>query len=298
MLEFGEIREFIRLIVDEWREDEVSRLSISIAYFTIFSIPPMIIILLLLVGTLFNGVELRSVERLALFIGADAAAALGEIIEDVNQFEARRNIFATLLGIGTLLFGASAVFRELRRALNVIWGVTPRPEVPFFRRVFQQFLSFGMVFAFGFLLVVSFIVSTVLQAILDRLPADAVEFVLLTSLIQQGVSLLVFSMVFTVLLKLTPDVIVRWRDVLVGGVVTAILFVTGQSVISFYFGRGNLESTYGAAGWIIVLLLWALFASNIFLLGAEITQIYAKRYGGYVAPNRLAEWVDEQDTQV
>jgi membrane protein len=198
-------------------------------------------------------------------------------------------IVATVIGIATLVFGASGVFGELQSSLNTIWEVAPKPNQGIWATIRQRFFSFTMVVGVGFLLLVSLIVSTALGAI-GTLFGQSVIWNVINFAISFGVTTLLFALVYKVL----PDVKIQWSDVWIGAVVTALLFTIGKAALGWYLGRQSTTSTYGAAGSFVALLLWVYYAAQILFLGAEFTQVYAKEYGSQITPAENAVPLTEE----
>jgi membrane protein len=261
-----------------WQKDNAPRLGAALAYYTLFSLAPLLVVAIAVAGVLFGqeAAQGRIVHELAGLVGTAGARAVEEMVANSRKPEA--GLVATSVALVTLLIGASGVFGELRGALNVVWDV-PEAAMPtgvlgFLR---QRLASFAMVLAVGFLLIVSLVFSAALEAthgILGRVLPDAG--VALHVFDALG-SLLVVTLLFALLFKYLPDTRVEWRDVWFGALLTSVLFGAGKQLIGLYLGRGSFSSVYGAAGSVVVLVVWVYYASQIFLFGAELTQARARQ---------------------
>lgn len=268
----------------DWSEDKAPRLGAALSYYTIFSLAPLLLLALAIAAFVFgeDAARGRIDQELQGFLGTEGAAAVQEMITHARKPGA--GLMASTIGIVFLLFGASGVFAQLKDALNTIWEVAPKPGRGWLRTVKDRFLSFAMVLCIGFLLLVSLVVSTALSAVAswtrDVLPGPDVLFHVANAL----VSLAIITMLFALIFKYLPDVKIAWKDVWLGAVATAVLFTAGKFLFGLYLGRGTIGSTYGAAGAVIVVLLWAYYSSQILFLGAEFTQAYAKSFGSRIEP--------------
>ncbi|MCK6627462.1 MAG: YihY/virulence factor BrkB family protein [Anaerolineae bacterium] len=273
----------------EWQEDKASRLAAALAYYTVFSLAPLVIIILGLVGYIF-GQEATSgylVEQMQGLMGQEGAALIQTIIAGAAQ--PTSSMVATIIGLVTLLLGASGVFGQLQDALNTVWGVAPKPGLGIWGFLQTRFLSFTMVLGIGFLLLVSLVLSAALSALDQFLvtllsDASALALQLLNLVLSFGLVSLLFAMIF----KILPDVQIEWRDVWLGAAVTALLFSVGKFLLGYYLGRQSFGSTYGAAGSLLLILLWVYYSAQILLFGAEFTQVYTKRFGSGFRPAKNA----------
>jgi len=284
----------LRQTVTEWMEDGALKLSAAMAYYSIFSIAPLLIISISIAGLVLGEEAVRGQldEQLTGYIGAQAAASVQSMVQ--NAAKPAQGWIGAVTGFAVLLLGASGVFGQLKDALNIIWDVkvTQKSGVMLFIR--QRLLSFGMVLVIGFLLLVSLLLSTAIAALNKYLnsylgiPAE------IWALITMAVSMLLLSVLFATIFKILPDIQVRWKHVWVGAIVTAILFEIGKWGLGYYLGRESTASAYGAAGSVVLLLLWIYYASCILLFGAEFTQVYAREGGREIKPAPNAEFVSEE----
>ncbi len=279
----------------EWQRDRVSRLAAALAYYTVFSLAPLLSIAIAIAGAVLGEEAARGqiVELTRGTIGQDGAEIIQTAIQNANQSQAGG--LASIVSIVILLFGASGVFAQIQEALNTVWNVRVKPGSGIKEIIRKRLLSFSMVFAIGFLLIVSLILSTLIsflgQAASDILPG--VDF--LWGLLNFVVSLIVIAVLFAIAYKYIPDVEVAWKDVTIGAIVTSILFAIGKWVLGLYLGRSGFASAYGAAGSIVIILAWVYYTAQILFYGAELTQVYARKYGSGIVPNRHAERVPSID---
>jgi membrane protein len=280
-------------------EDKCPQLGAALAYFTVFSLAPLVVVLLGVFGLIYGGSEHardKITEQLQYFIDPSGI----KVIQDIaaNASKPKAGILAATIGIIVGVFGASGVFGQLQEALNTIWGVKPKPGGGLLGFIRARFLSFAMVGGVCFLLLVSLTLETILRGLNDYLkammPGGAVVAMALFLLFDLLIIILLFALIFRYL----PDAKIAWRDVWVGATLTAVLFVLGKFVLALYFGSGAAGSAYGAASSLITLLLWIYYAAQILLFGAEFTQVYANTYGSLVEPKKHAVKVERTERQV
>ena len=270
-------------------EDDVPRLGASLAYYTLFAIAPVLLVATAIAGLAFGAEAVRGeiVGQIDYLVGRDGARAVQSLLEGASQ--RRAGYLATIVGSVTLVLAATGAFLELQTALNTIWRVKPNPtNATFTAFVMDRVRSFGLVVAIGFLLLVSLAVSAALAALGSWLERISPGMPLVWNAVNVLVSLAVITALFTMLYAFLPDVKLRGRDVVVGAFVTAILFTIGKQLIGFYLGQSTTASTYGAAGSVIVLLLWVYYSSQVVLVGAEFTRIYTQRQGRRPRPEPFA----------
>jgi membrane protein len=272
--------DLLRQTFQEWNDDKAPRLAAALAYYTAFSIAPLIVIVIAILGFVVNTDSVRSdiINTIATNVGSDAAEFVSGMIDAVN--EPRVGIISTVLGIVTLLFGAIGAFSQLQGALDVIWDVEnekrPGGLLSFLR---DNLLSFGMVLFVGFLLLVSLVINAAIAGISESASRVVGDTSGVLSLINLVLSFVVITALFAMMFKYLPHVRIAWRDVWVGAAVTALLFTIGRFALGLYLGRSGTTSVYGAAGAFVLILLWIYYSSQILLFGAEFTQVYARRYG-------------------
>ena len=285
------MRRWISILKDtgeEWYDDGAPRLAASLAYYTLLSIAPLSLLCVAIVGFFFGDEAARGqvAGQVATVTGPEAGKAIQNVI--LNAHDAKAGIVSTILGIVLLFVGASGVFGELQTALNSIWDVKPKPDRGWQGFVRDRFLSFTMVLGVAFMLLVSLFVSAALSSVgrvlSDSLPGGAGVWQVLNFALSLGIIAVLFTLIF----KVVPDVRVRWRDVFVGGLVTALLFSIGKLLLGLYLGRSSVASAYGAAGSVVAFVVWVYYASQILFLGAEFTQVYARTLGKPIAPSTHA----------
>ena len=270
----------------EWSEDKASRLAAALAYYTIFSIAPLLIIAIAVAGLAFGQEAARGQldRQIQGLVGQQSAELIQTMVESASK--PTSGIIATVIAIATILFGASGLFGQLQDALNTIWEVEPKPGRGILGIIKDRFLSFTMVLGIGFLLLVSLVLSALLSALdpylTDLLPGSIYLLQILNFVISFGVITLLFAMIY----KILPDVKIAWSDVWIGAAVTSLLFALGKFLIGLYLGNSSAGSAYGAAGSLVILLLWIYYSAQILLFGAEFTQVYAKKYGSWAASQR------------
>lgn len=273
----------------EWLRDDASRISAALAYYSIFSMAPLLLIAISISGLLFGEEAARGVieEQLTGAMGPESASTIEEMIESAKR--SGGNVAMTLVGIGVILFSASGVFAQLKAALNTIWNVEKREDAGWKALVIDRFLSLSMVLSVAFLLLVSLILSTVLNSVTgwisQTLPLHPAFWQLTGALISFAVVTILFALIFKVL----PDVEVRWKDIWTGALLTAALFTVGKFLLALYLGREGADSAHGAAGAVILILSWVYYTANIVLFGAEFTQVYARHHGRRIVPTELAQ---------
>ena len=280
---------------EDWKQDKAARLAAALSFYTALSIAPLLVIAIAVAGLVFGQEAARGqiLSELQALIGPETARTLDSMIEGANK--PRSGIVATAVGVVVLLFGASGVFAELQGALNSIWEVEPKPGRGFWGIVRERFLSFTMVLVLAFLLLVALVLNSML-AIMGNwvqvfLPGGEALWQVVMQLASFGIATLTFALIF----KFVPDVEIAWRDVWIGALVTALLFTIGKAVISVYIGRAGVVSTYGAAGSVMVLLIWVYYSCQIVFFGAELTQAYARWYGSRIVPSKNARPVDASE---
>jgi membrane protein len=283
----------IRETLSEWSEDKAPRLGAALAYYTVFSIAPLLVIAVAVAGLLFDPAEAERalLGQLGGLVGASGADLIGEMLAATRKPGA--GILASILGIVGLLLGAMGAFGQLQDALNTIWEVKPKEGRGLRGLIHDRLLSLSMVVTVGFLLMVSLVVSTVLAAVGTFVGGWLPESVLLLNIVNFLLSLIVITVLFALLFKYVPDVKMAWNDVWLGAAVTAVLFTIGKTAIGLYLGNAAVTSSYGAAGSLVVLLLWVYYSTQILFLGAEFTQVYANQFGSRVAPADNAVAVGE-----
>jgi len=278
----------LRETFTEWNEDKASRLAAALAYYTVFSLAPVLIIAIAIAGAVFGEEAARGeiVTQIQGLVGRDGAKFIETAIEGANK--PRAGTIASLISIAVLLFGASGLFAQLQDSLNTIWEVQPKPGRGLIGILRDRFLSFTMVLGVGFLLLVSLVLSAGLSALVNFLGSLLPAIGALLQLANFVLSFAVTTLLFGLIYKVLPDVKIAWSDVWSGAIVTSLLFSIGRFALGLYLGNSSFGSTYGAAGSVVIILVWVYYAAQILFFGAEFTQVYARRYGSRIVPAKNA----------
>jgi len=295
----GNAVSLLKQTFQEWLDDKAPQLGAALAYYTVFSLAPLILVLLAIVGLIFRndpaGAWDRITQQMNYFLDPSAVQVVQSIAQKASQ--PGKSTIATIIGIALALFGASGVFGQLQDALNTIWGVKAKPSRGIWGFLRSRFLSFAMVGGICFLLLVSLAIEALLKAfshyVQSALPGGIVVALGVYVIFDFAVVVLLFAMIF----KFLPDVKIQWRDVWIGAVMTAILFGIGKWLLGLYLGSGAAGSAYGAASSLITLLLWVYYSSQILLFGAEFTQVYAARAGREFEPSEYAVRVETREVE-
>ncbi len=277
----------------EWSEDNASRLSAALAYYTVFSVAPLLVIIMAIAGFVFRGSEGRLMEQIGSFVGPQAASILQTMLENARR--PGSGIVAGVIGIVVLIVGASGVFYELHSSLNTIWDVERKSEKGIMGVIRTRTSSFLVIFLIGFLLILALAASTAISTFGNLLAGTIPGMEYLLQAANFLLSFAVIGVLFAVLYKTLPDVDIRWSDVAVGAGVTSLLFVIGKLLIGLYLSKSTVASPYGAAGSLIILLAFVYYSAQIFFVGAEFTQIYANRYGSRLLPSEHAKAIPEEE---
>jgi membrane protein len=285
---WGKVWPVLKDTFSDWSTDKCPRLGAALSYYTVFSLAPVLIMAIAVAGLVLgrDAAQGKIVEQLSGMLGADAARMLQAAVLKSSQHQA--GILATVIGLATLLVGATGVMVELQDALDTVWKVLPKPGASLKRFVRARILALALVLTLGFLLLVSLVLSAGLEIFVNWAGAWLPRWVALGYILNYGVSIGVIALFFALLFKWLPDAKVAWKDVWFGALVTSALFHVGKYLIALYIGRASVGSTFGAAGSLAVLLVWIYYSSQILLLGAEMTRAYANRYGSRVVPDENA----------
>lgn len=275
----------------EWSEDKVSRHAAALSYYTVFSLAPLLLIAVAVAGLVFGEAAARDriVGEIGALIGTQGAEAIQGLIASAS--EPKEGVIATVVGVAALLFGASGAFSQLQDSLNAIWEVRRKPRSGIVGAIGKRFTSFSMVLVIAFLLLVSLVLSAALSALGAWAGGFLPESPWILRAAHLAVSLGAVTALFALIFKILPDVSIRWGDVWMGAFVTALLFTAGRFLIGLYLGRSAVGSTFGAAGSLVIILLWVYYSSLILFYGSEFTQVYATRRGSRAVPDEGAEAV-------
>ncbi len=287
---FSNLPTLFKLSFQDWKDDKASRLSAALAYYTIFSLAPMLLIILAVTSLFWSRdvVQDQILNQVQGLVGAEGRTFISDMLTTASS--PAKGIFATIVGIITLLWGALGVFNELQNSLNTIWEVEEEEEqeqgfIGAIKKIlFGRLLSFGMILGIGFLLLVSLVISAGLSAVQETMgnaiPLSEILLQILNLIISIGIVTVLFALIF----KFLPDADIAWRDVWLGAFVTALLFSLGKFLIGLYLGNSTVGSSFGAAGSLVLLLLWIYYSAQILLFGAEFTQVYANKFGSKIVP--------------
>ena len=280
--------------VSDFIDNKSFRMSAALAYYTVFSIAPMLIVIISLCDFFYGREAIQGVifEHMQGFIGAEAALQVEQIIR--NATISKDITWASVIGIAALIFAATGVFAEIQDSINYIWRLKAKPKKGWVKLVVNRVLSFSMVVSLGFILLVSLIVNSILdllgQQLLKLLPGMA-------AYVAYGINTFITfsttSFLFAIIFKVLPDARIEWRDVITGAITTTILFLLGKFAIGYYLGKTHISSTYGAAGSVVIILLWVYYSAIILYFGASFTRSYTMHKGRNIFPNDYAVWIQE-----
>jgi len=273
----------------EWSEREPFSNSIVVAYYTIFSLPGLLVIIVNLAGYFFGqeAVTSQISSQVGGLVGGNTGQAIEDMVANASRTEGRG--LSTVLSVATLLFGATGVFYQIQQILNKMWEVKPKPKQKILKLVRDRVFSFGLILVIGFLMLVSLVLSAAVTTLSKWVSSYISEtLVVLFSAVDILLSIGVVTLLFAAIYKFLPDARIRWRDVWVGALLTSVLFVIAKFLLGLYFGHSDPGSTYGAAGSIILIMLWVSYAGLILLFGAEFTKVYADTYGEKIEPTEVA----------
>ena len=289
----------LKLTTQEWLSDKAPQLGAALAYYTVFSLAPLVLILLAIVGMIFRddpaGAWQQLTEQMSYFLDRTAV----QLVQNIAQKAAQpgKSTLATIIGIALALFGATGVFGQLQDALNTIWGVKAKPGLGIWEFLRTRFLSFAMVAGVCFLLLVSLAIEALLKGFSHFIQAALPGGLSIAISIYLIFDFAVIATLFAMIFKILPDVKTRWNDVWIGAVMTAVFFSVGKWALGLYLGSGTAASAYGAASSLITLLLWVYYSSQILLFGAEFTQVYAREFGSPIKPAKYAVQIEQQEIE-
>ena len=282
----------------EWNADDPWRLSAIVAYYAVLSLPGLVVVIINTVGAIW-GVDIvqgRLTDEIAAAIGSSAADSIKEIIASTQGGD--KSLVSTIIGVASLIFGATGVFYHLQLSLNKVWDLKQDEDAGIKKLVIDRLMGFGFVMVIGFLLLVSFLLSATLALLdgyLERIFSGFSVYIAMAA--SEIISLGVITVLFALLFKYLPDAKIQWRSVWAGGFLTAILFTIGKYLLGLYFGSADPGSTYGAAGSMVLILLWVSYSCLILFFGAEFTWVYANTYGHKIQPNEAAVYISEDEDE-
>lgn len=287
-----------RQAVTEFLADNGMKLSASLSYYTVFSLGPVLIIIISLAGIFFG----REAVRGKLFfqinglVGNEAAIQIQQIIQNIEQ--SQMSASGAVFGVIALVVGATGVFAEIQDSINYIWSLRAKPKKGWLKLLMNRLISFSLIVSFGFILLVSLVVHALMDVLHDKLSGlfDS-SMVLLFEGFNYLILFLVISTLFAIIFKVLPDGKIRWRDAYAGAFFTSILFMLGKFLIGFYLGASNIGVTYGTAASIIIILLWVYYSSIILYFGAEFTKVYTMNFGKGIIPDKTAVFIVKQEVK-
>ena len=298
MKKFLSYFKLIKITGSNFIEDNVFKLSASLAYFTVFSIGPILLIMISLAGIFIDkaDVQNRLYGQLNELLGPDSATQVMQIIQNIQSSD--QGTIGTIIGLILLIVGATGVFTEMQDSINFIWSVKAKPKKGWLKLILNRLLSFSLVIGMGFILLVSLIISAVLDLISDQLLYYLKDYtVYLFYAVNLAVVLTVVSVLFAVIFKVLPDAHINWKDAFIGAGFTSVLFLLGKFGIGLYLGNSDVGKTYGAAASIVILLLWVYYSALILYFGAEFTKTYAMEKGGGITPDDTAVFIIKQESK-
>lgn len=284
--------------INGFLDENCMKLSASLAYYTVFSLGPMLVLLISLAGIFLghDAIEGKIFYEIKGLIGSKAALQVQEMIKNLQL--SGKSTTALVISVITLAVGATSVFSDIQNSINMIWHVKAKPKRGWVKLIKDRLLSSSLIISLGFLLVVSLIVNGLIIALTDRLKIYFPDItVLLLNLINLLISFIIISSLFAIIFKILPDVKIKWKDVRAGAIFTTIFFIIGRFLIGFYLETSGTESAYGAAGSIILILLWVYYTSAILYFGAVFTRVYAEYRGSAIEPADFAVHVEEKETE-
>lgn len=280
----------------EFINDNVLKLSAALSYYTIFAMPPLLIIVISWCGLYFGpqAIQGELYGQIKGLVGGPAALQIQEIIKNVNL--SAHSTVTAIIGVIILVIGASGVFAEIQDSINYIWGIKSKPKRGFIRFVVNRLMSFSMIATVGFLLLVSLVISSLMEILnkklLIHLPPDTIYLYYVLNLV---ILFLIITLLFVVIFKILPDGKIAFRDCILGASFTAVLFMGGKFAIGAYLGSSNIATVYGSAGSIILILAWIYYTAIILYFGAEFTKVYSKIYGRKIIPNKYTVLIEKSE---
>jgi len=290
---------YLKQVAREFREDDILKYSASLAYYTVFSLAPLLIVIISVCGVLFGreAIQGQIYGQIKGLVGSEAALQVQDTIKNIHI--SGHNFFASLISIIILVIGATGIFGEVQDSLNKIWGLRVKTRKTWWKLILNRLLSFSLIISIGFVMMVSLLLNALVSAFSNYISRYATDFSLaLIQITDSVLSFVTITFLFSLMFKVLPDAKIKWKDVLIGGLITSTFFTLGKLAIGYYLGQSNLTSVYGAAGSVIVIMVWVYYSSIILYVGAEFTKVYAKLHGGKIYPNEYAVWIKTDETQV
>ncbi len=279
-------------------DDRGLKLSAALAYYTVFALAPLLMLVISLISTFLgkDAIQNNIYPQIKSYVGSSAALQIQEMIKSISL--SGKTTIAIVTSVITLVIGATSIFMEIQDSLNMIWRVKAKPKKGWLKMLTNRLISFSMIISLGFLLLVSLLINAIVLALSNRITQYFPEVtVQIFNLINIGITFLVISVLFGIIFKFLPDVKIAWRDVRTGAFFTSLLFMLGKYLIGIYIQTTGTGSTYGAAGSIIVILVWIYYTSAILYFGAEFTQVYAENYGHKIEPAEYAVHIEQKEIE-
>ena len=279
----------------EWNDSDATRASASLAYYAIFSIPGLLIIIIWIAGNFFGEEAIRGeiAHQFGSMMGADVAKSIEELI--ASALIDKENIFMKIVGVFSLIFGATTIFFQLQKALNDLWDVQPAPKKAFVKFLLDRANSLGMILVIGFLLMITMVLSSAISLLNNFITFRlGLETYILMEIVNYVIGFILVVLVFAFMFKVLPDVEISWKSVWIGAILTAVLFTIGKMLLSLYFGALKPTSAFGKAGTIILIMMWINYSCMLIFFGAEFTKVYSIKKGYKIVPSRHAKWSAEK----
>jgi membrane protein len=290
---------YFKHVFREFLKDDILKYSASLAYYTIFSLAPMLIVIISLSGVLFGKEAMQGhiYAQIKNLVGSEAAIQIQDIVKNIHI--TGRGFFASVVSIIVLLVGATGIFGEVQDSLNKIWGLRVKTKKTWWKLILNRLLSFSLIVSMGFIMMVSLLLNALISAFGDYLGRYFSNFsVTFIQLTNNCLTFIATAFLFALMFKLLPDAKIKWKDVLIGGAITSFFFTLGKLAIGYYLGHSQLATLYGAAGSVVIIMVWVYYSAVILYLGAEFTKVYAKLHGGKIYPNEYAIWIKTKEIQV
>lgn len=278
--------------ISQFLEDKATKLGASLAYYTLFSLPPLLVIIIALGGIFLGEEAIRGelVHQLEDVIGAAAAQFVQNTLSNiqVSQYQG----IAAMISIGVIFFSASTIFAEIQSSINIIWGIKAKPNKSIVKFIFNRLAAFLMILTLGGVLVIGLITSSLINIVEHRLLLVLeIKSLYLIKWANTGILFSVITILFSFIFKMLPDAIIRYKDAFIGALFTAVLFMIGNYFISIYLSQSNLGNAFGAAASVAILMTWVYYSALVLYLGAEFTKIYSEKYGLGIQPNSYSQWI-------
>ena len=292
---------FTRQVFMEFWDSGGLKFSAALSYYTVFALAPVLVMIISVCGLAFGGEKAAIQDSLfteiSKLVGNDASLQVQQLIQNVHY--SGQGLFATIVSSSLLLIAATGIFGEIQDSINKIWGLKSKPKRAWWKLFINRVLSFSMIIAVGFIMLISLLMNALVAALSSylqhRIPGSGAVFILI---MDQALSFAITGFIFAMIFKILPDAQINWRDVITGALLTTMLFTLGKLGIGYYVGRSNLASIYGAAASIIIIMVWVYYSAIILYVGAAFTKVYSRHYGGKILPNRYAVWVTVQEVEL